>query len=185
MIELNLTSPEQRLRLKHELAYSRLLLTVAVVGLLLIVVVIGLFSLHTLLANHSLSLDGEIANAELQLARSTDAETNDRVNAINRTLTGIADVQDEYTKWTPIILDLAHAVPDGITLTSLTLSETGVELFGSAAHRDDLLTFKDQLIASGRFAPFTIPLSSLVKREDVPFQITTTITTPVREETTP
>ena len=90
---------------------------------------------------------------------------------MNDTVVALSKIQDSQIHWTNVFRTLSAVQPDGITITDFSTKNYQVFLVGKAASRDDLLSFKSQLDASSCFQNVNVPLSDLVVREDVTFQM--------------
>lgn len=64
----------------------------------------------------------------------------------------------------------AQLVPDSIKLKSLEVTENKASLLGWAKTREDLINFQSTLKAQDYLRNAEIPLSDLVKKEDIEFQ---------------
>ena len=91
-----------------------------------------------------------------------------QVNALAQSMTKI---QSGHLHWQNFFQQLGEAVPDGVYITDLSTKNYTVFLIGKARARDDLLNFKSSLEANSCFNNVNIPLSNLVVKDDVDFQI--------------
>lgn len=103
-------------------------------------------------------------------------ETTVQINRVNTRVRNLALVQREYIQWTPILADIAAAIPESVVLDEVSIdSKTGVmTIAGTAATRDDLLLVEAQLEAVPFIGAITIPPSQLTQRENVSFRFTPT-----------
>lgn len=169
---LNLLSPAKRAAL-HRLIYLQFLR-----GLLEIMLLVLSVSGIALLGGRSVLQDyfDELA-VEIAAISNQQADTNQQVKLINRVLSQTENLQKAYTLWTPIMADLANAIPDNITLTGLDLNikKKAATFTGFSADRDALLNLQKQLESLPRIAKVDIPLSQLTEKKDISFSITATL----------
>ena len=91
------------------------------------------------------------------------AKLNDLVRASN-------DIQKQEVDWANFILKLSNLVPEGVRLTDVTLSNgSKSSILGMANSREALLTFKQNLESQTEFKVLELPISDLLKREDIEF----------------
>lgn len=102
------------------------------------------------------------------------ADANRQIHTINATVKRTDTIQAHYTLWTPRLLDLFGAVPNGVSLDAAVLDANShtYTLSGLAQSRNDFLTFRDRL----QKLPFVIsvdfPFSQLTIKEQFPFSVT-------------
>lgn len=89
-------------------------------------------------------------------------------------------MQKSFTRWTTIVTDLSRALPRGVTLTSFEADKSsGVfSIKGVATTRADLLAFQQTLANVATFADIRAPVSNLLEREDIHFDLKGTLTLP-------
>ena len=65
---------------------------------------------------------------------------------------------------------MTSATPEGIRLSEIDVTPKGkISLRGTAATREDVLTYKGSLEATGLFAHISSPLSNILQRTDIQF----------------
>jgi len=80
-------------------------------------------------------------------------------------------IQSGHLKWTNVLSHLSNAIPDGLAIDSLANKNYNVFLVGKARTRDNLLKFKASLEEDSCFQNINVPLSNLVVKNDVDFQM--------------
>ena len=90
---------------------------------------------------------------------------------INNQLAAIAKVDKDQLYWSELFLRLNRATPDHIEITTLSTKDYAVFLVGKAATREDLLAYKEKLVGEGCFSNVILPLSNLVSKENIDFQL--------------
>jgi len=75
-------------------------------------------------------------------------------------------------------LQITKSKPVGVTVTSLSWSRQGnnrnLKVGGFAKSRQALLTFQSKLLASGDWSQVDLPLSTITRETDIPFDISLT-----------
>jgi len=91
-----------------------------------------------------------------------------QVNVLVQTM---GKIQSGHLHWQKFFQRLSETVPDGIYISDLSTKNYTAFLIGKASARDDLLNFKNRLERMPCFQNINVPLSNLVVKEDVDFQI--------------
>lgn len=91
-----------------------------------------------------------------------------QVNSLSQAL---GKIQSGHLHWTNLFQNLSEATPDNIQISNLSTKNYTVFLVGKAKTRDDLLNFKNKLEESSCFQNINVPLSDLVVKDNVDFQI--------------
>lgn len=94
-----------------------------------------------------------------------------KFSEINTKLSKISDITRGQVYWSELFLKLNNTVPDSVEISGLSTKNFSVSLAGKAKTRDDLLLFKESLDKEECFEDVNLPLSNLVSKEDVVFQI--------------
>lgn len=98
---------------------------------------------------------------------------NQQIAALNKKISSLKTVQDEFFIWSIRLAALSAIVPPNIELRSLNAASDGaLQLSGYAATRDSLLLFKQNLEKSGIISEVTLPLENLFDPTDIDFAIT-------------
>lgn len=99
---------------------------------------------------------------------STYEEKFKKINEISQVLTKI---QSGHLHWEKIFQELSNITPDGVTVSDFSTKNYKIFLLGTAKTRDELLDFKSKLESSACFKDINVPLSNLVVKDDVDFQM--------------
>lgn len=92
------------------------------------------------------------------------AEVNNKVSLVD-------SVQNNDYYWTNFLYELSRITPEGIKLNELSSEQLDITLSGRANSRDELIVFRDRLEESDCFSEVSVPLSDIVKKEDIDFKI--------------
>lgn len=87
-------------------------------------------------------------------------------------LTGeVLSVKRSQLYWTILFIKLNGVVFSGITINSLSTQDYLITLKGTAKSRSDLILFKEKLDNEQCFSNVDLPISDLVNKDNVNFQI--------------
>ena len=80
-------------------------------------------------------------------------------------------IQNGHLHWANVLNHLGQVIPAGITVDNFTNKNYDIYLTGKAVKRDQLLEFKSNLEKDACFKNVNVPLSDLVVKENVDFQM--------------
>lgn len=95
----------------------------------------------------------------------------ERFKQVNERVDLLSKIQNGHFHWLNVLERLAEITPDGVYLNSISSKNYQVFLLGKAKTREDLLKFKDNLEGADCFQNINVPLSNLVVKEDIDFQM--------------
>lgn len=95
----------------------------------------------------------------------------EKFRQINSQVTSLSNFQKGHLHWFNAISEVSNTVPDGIYISGLATKDFKISLSGKAKTRDNLLSFQDKLKANKCFENLNVPLSNLVNKDNVDFQI--------------
>jgi hypothetical protein len=121
------------------------------------------FQLESLIANNEKSSDKD----KKEKIRNYDQE----FKKINLESGQILKVAKDQLYWTNVFQELSGKMIEGIKIESLATKDYKVLLAGKANSRDELISFKDDLVTSACFDSVDLPISNLVSKDNVSFQI--------------
>lgn len=90
---------------------------------------------------------------------------------INKKVNNISDIYSKHLFWSNVFYKLSNLVPEGVTLSHLTTNNYQISIVGMAKKRDNFLQFEENMGKSECFTDVNAPLSNLVVKENVDFQI--------------
>jgi Tfp pilus assembly protein PilN len=138
----------------------------AVIFLLVILVVIN-FTLKIQMAGIE-----AVSQNEQGLKGHQEMEVyEEKFKEMNAQLALVSKVQSGHLEWVGALTKLGQLFPDGVYLNGMATKEYRIFLVGKAQKRDDLTKFMDAIKGSDCFTNLNAPLSNLVSKEDVDFQI--------------
>lgn len=95
----------------------------------------------------------------------------EKFKQVNDNSAKLTKIRSGHLHWAGIFTELSETMPEGISITDFSTKDYKVFLIGKAKSREILLSFKGSLETSGCFADVNVPLSNLVVKDDVDFQI--------------
>jgi Tfp pilus assembly protein PilN len=90
---------------------------------------------------------------------------------INSRVSFLGQIEKSEVHWSNLFIILSRATPDNITLLDLATKDFTVMISGKAQSRDDLIKLKDNLSNDDCLKDVNVPLSNLVVKDNVDFQI--------------
>ncbi|MCX6761770.1 MAG: PilN domain-containing protein [Candidatus Moranbacteria bacterium] len=90
---------------------------------------------------------------------------------VNSKISKVGSIASGQIYWSALFSKLNSEVPDNVEISGMATKNYGLSLAGKAKTREDLLLFKDNLEKEQCFENVNLPLSDLVSKEDIAFQI--------------
>lgn len=174
-IRLNLLSPQKKHHLKRMAVFIFLKNMLEISLIIVTVAGIILIGGRWFLQNYFNDLTERLVTVGNQ-----KNDTNQRIRQVNFVIKDLSFMQQEYAPWTPMITEIANAVPAQMLVESMLLDRaTNIFTFtGIAETRADLLDFQKKLQGLAFIAKVEVPLSQLTEKERIPFIITAAVTQP-------
>lgn len=170
-IFLNLLSEEKKNKIKNDRRFKLIVWQEMILVFLVVFFALMLASTNFVL---KVELDGMEAVAKLEKEQGNYRELQGQEDAfqkVNAKLAVLGRLEKFNLHWTDVLSALDAVTIEGILVTELATDNLQMTLIGKAKTRDNLLKFKENIENSECFADAKIPLSDLVKKEDVEFQV--------------
>jgi hypothetical protein len=90
---------------------------------------------------------------------------------VNSEVSEILSLEKDQLYWSNVLMEISNSVFDGINITDLSTKDYAIFLVGKADNRDDLIKFKEKLESNNCFYEINFPLSNLVSKDNVDFQM--------------
>lgn len=163
---LNFLPPEKRRYLRRMVFTQFVKSTMEMLVLLLSITGMALLATQWVLQGYFNDLTENIVASANQQASS-----NQQIKHVNMVLRQADTIQAEHKLWSPLLTRLAHAVPEGVVLTSLSVnaSEDLLSLAGTATTREALLNLQQSLEELPEIEMISIPLSQLTQPTNISF----------------
>jgi len=170
-IKINLL-PDYR---KEEIAKANRFKLVIRLGLAILFIFIVFYSFLFGLIN---ILKMELNSVLLSQETSGNTEQLDKIRKfdgefkeINSLTNQSATLEKGQLYWTSLFNKLSSNLSDGITITDLATKDYNILLVGKADDRDALMSYKEKLASESCFTDVNLPLSNLVSKENISFQM--------------
>jgi Tfp pilus assembly protein PilN len=170
-VNLNLL-PEQK---KQNIEKKKRLKIIIYQGFLLFSVIV---LLAIILVNINILLQIELKSVEditaLQQNQNDMLELKkyeSKFKEINSKVSSLSQIKKSNFHWSKLFDLMSKLTPDNITLSGLSTKDYQISLVGQAATREDLIKFKDNLTDENCLSDVNVPLSNLVVKNDVDFQL--------------
>jgi Tfp pilus assembly protein PilN len=126
-----------------------------------------LFTARIMLQNHYANLltdNGKVNDRNSVVYRE--------INETNQKLSKIRNVQNDFVKWSNVMLDLIRAIPNNVEITYINLEHHNLNfnLKGTALQRDDYLKLEANLKALPFIEGLYSPLTNILRRDNVSFE---------------
>ncbi|KKT94343.1 MAG: hypothetical protein UW95_C0016G0016 [Parcubacteria group bacterium GW2011_GWC1_45_14] len=83
----------------------------------------------------------------------------------------INEFQKKHLYWSGALDIFLGTVPEGVYLRDFSTKNYQILLIGKAKEREILIDFQDRITKSGCFENINVPLSNLVEKSDIDFQM--------------
>jgi Tfp pilus assembly protein PilN len=137
----------------------------------ILILVAILFSIQVILDTQSQGLSAAYSNEQNQGSYQDLKTYEEKFQSINAKTALISKVLDNHLEWSVVLVKLSQLVPDDISITGIANKEYRLFLIGRARTREKLLEFQGVLNGSDCFSGVNMPLSNLVSKENIDFQI--------------
>lgn len=95
----------------------------------------------------------------------------EKVKEVNSQVANAETIQENQIYWSKLFLKLNEVLSEEITLNDLTTKDYTILLTGKSKTRDGLVLLEEKLKNESCFSDVKLPLSNLVSKENVDFQI--------------
>ena len=170
MITLNILPPTKKEELRLNNLYMATKNLIILILILTILAAIALLFTKMTLQNYF----NNIVEQTTLTTKYTKVFSKD-IRDLNRDLKAVEKIQNDHTYWTKFFIKFSPLVPDDIGIYSININQNKILITGQARTREQLLQFKDNLEKSDLLDEVTIPLENLLKKENIDFDIKTTI----------
>jgi Tfp pilus assembly protein PilN len=90
---------------------------------------------------------------------------------INEAISRTEKIQKEHLYWSQVFLKLNTLIPKPVAINSLFTKNYKILIVGTSKDRDSLLEFKANLEKEECFSSISLPLSDLITKDNVDFQM--------------
>jgi Tfp pilus assembly protein PilN len=162
-------------KIKDELKRKKLFRTILHEQFLFIIPILAfiaiLFNIYYLLDSEKKSIIRAKSVAESQDNYQELSSYEEKFQQVNAITENILKIQNKHFHWLTIFGKMSANIPDGVTITDFSNKDFKIFLVGRAINRDTLLGFKDKLESDNCFENINVPLSNLVVKDNIDFQM--------------
>lgn len=170
-IKLNLLSISRKEAIKESKKMRSILKWgIEIFGILLVLFILLLNNNYILKTDLSLSSSNQ-ENNEVNSKYAEIEKYNTEIKQVNSKITDIESIQKGQIYWSKLFLKLNSILTSEITLSNFSNKDFTVFLVGKAKTREALVSLKDRLEKEECFSGVKLPLSNLVSKDNVDFQI--------------
>lgn len=168
MIKLNLISPKQQHYLKIDYIYLNIenfLCFLVITAILIAIILIPI--------SNSLTVISEQINYDKEQTLASNKVLTDKIIRLQKKIEVLNSIQTDSYDWPQLFIHLSKLVPQDVAILQFNsqLSSHQFTIQGFAKDRDNLLTFKDNLNQSDYFYNLESPLTDILKKDEITFEI--------------
>lgn len=170
-IYLDLLPKQRRSELVREKFFRRILhqeFLFLLPIILFIVILCNIYYLLTVQRDISLLAKSQVESQDKYQELGVYEEKFKQVNTNSAKL---LKIQAGHLHWAEILNKFTAVTPAEISITNFSTKDFQILLVGKAKSRDALLSFKNNLEADQCFTDINVPLSNLVVRDNIDFQM--------------
>ena len=141
-----------------------------------IFLIIALFVFFLVGLNHILGINLNMVSNNSELNQNKEGfekitRFEKEFEEVNEKTGEIAILKNDQLYWSEVFSIISNNISDDISLSNLSTKNYQVLLAGKANDRDNLIRFKDRLAENSCLTDVNLPLSNLVSRDNVDFQM--------------
>jgi len=95
----------------------------------------------------------------------------DSFKKTNELVSSSLSYQKKHLHWLAMLDEISSTIPENVFLSNITTQDLHLIMVGKAKSRESLLKFQSQLQQSACFKDVNVPLSDMVQKSDIDFQI--------------
>jgi Tfp pilus assembly protein PilN len=170
-IRLNIIPNERKKEIASSNRLRRVLEWEFGFSLILTIFLLLLLSMYYLLNFNLAAQKSEIVSGKGKEEFDKIAKFNDDFKTANKQITMDESIQKDQLYWSNLFIKLNDAVPDSVSVTKMATKNYQVLMAGTARTRDDLIGMRENFSREGCFTNINLPLSNLISKDNVDFQI--------------
>jgi hypothetical protein len=168
---------EEKKKVRHEYNEHRAVVILSCLLLIIVVAIVGLFPSYLLSSARNQEVVGRMQSEGID-STSVESQLQSWLVDLNLKLATLYP-REETDHPSSLIEEVILQKKEGLRLTSFTWGKKdgNVTLFisGRADTRQVLISFQNDLTATGKFSNVTLPVSNLAQDKDINFQINLTL----------
>lgn len=170
-IRINLIPPYRKEKIAQTKRWRLVLRVEAVISLILGLFLLFLFGLGSFL-DISLKAVSNFQDSSSEKVQYEKVNKMDRdFDLVNSQIGDILAIKEDQMYWSRLLIEMSASIIPGIEIGEIASKNFNIILTGKSDSRDDLIKFKEKLESNGCFSDVNLPLSNLVSKENIDFQI--------------
>lgn len=170
-IKINLIPPYRKEKIAQAKRLRLVLWTEVAVTVILILFSFFLLGLGKFLEMNLKAVSG-FQNSSSEKGQYEKINTMDKEFEIINSQTGdILAIKKDQFYWSRMLIGISESIISGVSINELASKNYSVFLSGRADSRDNLIKFKEKLENNQCFTDIKLPLSNLVSKENIDFQL--------------
>lgn len=170
-INIDLLPNQRKLELKRNKLFRKILGEEILFLFPILVFVIILCNIYYLLYSQRSSSMQTQTMAQSQESFKELSRYEEKFKEVNEGSAAILKLKSGHFRWSRVFEKMSGIVPDGVSISNFSTKNYKLFLIGKAQNRDMLLSLKKNIESEDCFAEVNVPLSDLVTRDNVEFQI--------------
>jgi|WetSurMetagenome_2_1015567.scaffolds.fasta_scaffold183677_2 hypothetical protein len=170
-INLNLIPPYREEEIQKSKRFRLIVKLEMFIVAFVLVFFIFLFSLGYILDLNLKTVSNEIESSREKKQLDNIKKYDEEFSQANAEFLKIEKINNDQLYWSTLYLKLSQSIIPGISMQSLATKDYAVFLVGKADSRENLVTFKDNLGKESCFSEINLPLSDLVSKGNIDFQM--------------
>jgi len=173
MLETNLLPASEQKFLRTEKLFRTVFLAF-VLGLLTLAVVAGFFwAMRQIVILNADGVANQVRSLEKTVQESTEGQVQEKINSLNSDINFLSSNYTSQPHWTLVLEKLGALTPTSIKFTKVegNTKDLTLTISGVASSRTDLISFQDTLKQADFVEKMETPLSNIIERENLVFEI--------------
>lgn len=133
--------------------------------------IVILLDINFILSFQLNSLDKDYSLEQSQSKYQELRNYENKFKQINSKTALLYNIEKDHLYWSNFFYELEKVIPDGISINNISNNGYKITLTGKSAKRENLLKFQENINSSECFSDVNLPLSNLVTKENINFQM--------------
>lgn len=170
-IYLDLLPDEKKEEIKRKKTFLRVVQSELLFSIPIVAFFVILATINLSLKEKSKEIDQTYrADNSQQEYRELESYENS-FGEINIKTNDLFNLQKGHNNWVDIFYKLNGSIPENVYLSDLVTVDYDIFIAGKAKNREDFLKFQEKIKSEACFSDFKVPLSNLISKENVAFQV--------------
>lgn len=170
-IYLDLLPKQRKMEIRRKKIFRMILRAEFLLLLPILLFIIVLLNIFYLVSVERSALASAHLTAKSQEKYQELSSYEEKFKTVNENSSLLLKLESGHLHWVWVLEKMNKIMPEGIVIGDLSTKNYRIFLLGTAKNRDLLLKFKDELEKDQCFENINVPLSNLVVKENVDFQM--------------